>query len=904
MPDFDWKREIASRIGDVDPSILEELAQHLEARYEELGSYDAVMAEWSPAELRAELGRIRQRRETPAPGNPALGLLSGIWQDIRYGLRQFRLNPGFATVAILSLALGIGANTAIFQLLDAVRLRTLPVENPQELANIRIPPGSSRSGSFSTRYPQATYGMWEQLRARQEGFSGVFAWATAGFDLAPRGQTRPTRNGLYVSGEFFRVLGVRPLLGRLFTPEDDRPGTTSVVISYNFWQREFGGAASVLGKTISLDGHPFDVIGVTPAGFYGVEVGRSYDIAVPLNADPLFNGADNRIVDQRQWWLAMMGRLKPGWSLERATAQLSVISPGLFQSTVYPKWDPEDAKAYLNFKLIALPAAAGLSELRQQYEDPLWMLLSIAGLVLLIACANLANLMLARASGREREIAVRLALGASRARLIRQLLVESLLLSTAGAAAGVFLAIQLSRLLVSFLSTEVSPLFEDMATDWRMFAFLTGAAVLTCILFGLAPAIRATKLSPAAAMKTGGRGMTEGRERFGLRRMLVVSQVALSLVLLVGSLFLVRSLKNLLTLDAGFQQDGVVEANFDGDKLKLLEAKRTPFRLDLLARIRAQPGVESAAIAAIVPISGNGWNQTVHMDGTEKSTHKNINFNRVSSDYFKTLGTPMRAGRDFEDHDTLSAPLVAIVNETFAKKMISGANPLGRRLRMDGAPGEPDKIFGIIGLVKDAKYTDLREDFPPTIYLAETQDPEPDSDPQILVRSSLPLTALLPSIRETVERVDPNISFNFRVFKTQVGWSLQRERLMAALSGLFGFLALILATVGLYGVISYTVARRTQEIGIRMALGAGGRRIATMILREAVLLLTIGLVAGLGMSLFAARALKAMLYNLTPTDPATFGMAAGALAIVAVAASYLPALRASRLDPMVALREE
>lgn len=907
---INWKSEITQRIGDVEPSVLEELAQHLESRYEELGSLDAVMAEWSPAELRAKLGsirsgRLRQRQEMPAPGNPAIGIVSGIWQDVKYGVRQLNLNRGFATVAIASLALGIGANTAIFQLLDAVRLRTLPVDRPQELANIAVPEGAGRSGNFSTRYPQSNYAMWDQVRAKQEGFSGVFAWASSGFDLAPRGQSRITQDGLFVSGEFFQVLGVQPLLGRLIAPEDDRPGAAGAVISYAFWQREYGGARDVLGKTITLDGQPFTIIGVTPAHFYGVEVGRSYDVAIPLAADTYYRkGDDSRLTQAHCWWLAIMGRLKPGWTVQRASAQLAVISPGIFQSSVSKVWDPDDAKRYGELKLEARPAAAGLSDLRNDYEDPLWMLLAIAGLVLLIACANLANLMLARASGREREIAVRLALGASRGRLIRQLLVESLLLSVAGAAAGSLLAAQLSRVLVSFLSTDVTPLFVDMSTDWRMFAFLTGAAVLTCLLFGLVPAIRATRTAPAGAMKTGGRGMTEGRERFGLRRVLVVSQVALSLVLLVGSLFFVRSLQFLMNLDAGFRQDGIVQTAIDGEKLKLVEARRAPFRADLLARIRAVPGVESAAIAAIVPVSGSGWNQGVHMDGQQRSANKNSMFNRVSPGYFETMGTPLRAGRDFNDHDTVSAPIVAVVNEAFARKYTNGDNPVGKAFRFDWKASERDKLIQIVGLVKDAKYYNLREEFRATVYLCDSQSAYPDPDPQILVRSSLPLTALLPAIRETVERVDPNISFDFKSLKTQIGWSLQRERLMAALSGLFGLLALVLATVGLYGVMSYNVAKRTQEIGIRMALGAGGQRIAQMILRDAMIMLGIGLVVGLGISLYAARAVKAMLYNLKPTDPATFAMAAGALAIVAVAASYLPAWRASRLDPMVALREE
>ncbi len=459
--------------------------------------------------------------------------MRSFWQDLRYGVRQLRLSPGFALVGILSLALGIGANTAIFQLVDAIRLRTIPAKDPGQLATVRIADRSWASGNFYSSYSDLTYPMWEQIRQRQQALSPIAVWGNQSFNLATGGEVRNAR-GLWVSGDFFNVLDVHPYMGRLISPADDVSGCGSagVNISYSFWQREYGGESAALGKQITLDGYPFVIMGITPPGFNGVTVGESFDVAAPVCSEPLDDGEDARLTVRRAWWLASIGRLKPGWTLEQANAQLKVISSAVMQETLPPQYDAEGVKHYLAYQLAAYPAATGFSDLRKESATPLWLLMGISALVLLIACANIANLMLARASARDREIAVRLALGASRARLIRQLLSESLLLAVAGALCGSFLAWSLSQLLISFLSTPNNPVFLDLTLDWRVLGFMIGLALVTTILFGLMPALRATRTAPVEALKSGGRGMTAAREKFSLRRILVISQVALSLVLL------------------------------------------------------------------------------------------------------------------------------------------------------------------------------------------------------------------------------------------------------------------------------------------------------------------------------------------------------------------------------------
>jgi putative ABC transport system permease protein len=827
-----------------------------------------------------------------------------LWQDLRFGVRLLRLNPGFAAIAVLSLALGIGANTAIFQLLDAVRLRTLPVKNPQELAVVRIDQRHWSSGEFTNAYSDLTNPLWEQIRDHQEAFSGIFAWGPDRFNIATGGEARYVR-GNWVSGDYFRVLGEQPLLGRLFTLADDRRGcgAPGVVISYGFWQREFGGDASAVGRKITLEGHPFEIIGITSAGFYGVEVGRSYDVAVLLCSEPLIHGEDSLYDMRHGWWISSMGRLRPGWTLARASAQLKSISPAILEATVPPVYKPDSVKKYMEYRFAAFPASNGFSSLRKEYENPLWTLLAIAGLVLLIACANLANLMLARASAREREIGVRLSLGASRGRLIRQLLAESLLLAAVGAALGTLLSQALSRLMITFLSTENSRTFMDLHADWRVLAFTSGLAILTCAIFGLTPALRATRVAPVTVLKSTGRGMTAGRERFGLRRALVVSQVALSLVLLVGALLFVRTLRNLLTLDPGFQQQGLLVAEIDLTRLNLLAERRQPFKRELVERLRAIRGIDSAADTNIVPVSGNSWNSDIRIEGPEQQ--KGLpNFCRVTPGYFKTLKTPFLAGRDFDDHDTATSRRVAIVNETFVSKILNGAKPVGVRFHVEGYVGRPTPTYEVVGLVKDTKYRDLREEPRPIVFVAAAQNDQPDQFAQLVIRSSQPLSATLPMVKRALMEAGPEMAIEFRVLTTQIRDSLLRERLMATLSGFFGFLAALLATVGLYGVISYTVARRTNEIGIRMALGAQRGNVVGMIMREAGLLLAIGLAVGAALALAAARTATSLLFGLKPHDPVTIALAIVVLAAVAATASFLPAHRASRLDPMTALREE
>jgi len=628
-----------------------------------------------------------------------IGLLESAWQDVHYGARLLRLNKGFFTVATLSLGLGIGANTAIFQLLDAVRLRMLPVSHPEQLAELQIAKNEHCcSGNFSDRRPHSTYAQWEQIRDHQQAFSRIFAWGDTRFNLSESGEVR-FAEGLWVSGDSFKTLGVQPLLGRLISDEDDRRGCGSprAVISYAFWQRQFGGDPEVVGRKVSLEGHRLNILGVTPANFFGVEVGRNFDVAVPLCAEPLINGEESHLTKRHHWWLAIIGRLKPGWTITRAAAQSNAISAEVFGNTVPPNYRPDAAKYYTKYKLTAVAAGSGVSSLRQSYEEPLLLLLGIAGLVLLIACSNLANLMLARASTREREMAVRLAIGANRARLMRQMLAESLLLMLIGTATGAFLAQFLSRYLVSFLTTGDNPLFVELAPDWRVLGFTAAVAILTCILFGLTPALRATRTAPASAMKASGRGLTADRQRFGLGRALVISQIALSLVLLVGALLFVRSLRNLLTLDAGFRENGLLITSIDISRLNFSPARRGVLYRELLDGLRRTPGVEQAATASIVQVSGNGWNDTIEIFGQRAGKRLIPWLDRVSPGYFRTMGPPLVAGRDFDDRDTSSSPEVAIVNQEFCNKFLGRSNPLGRQFRVLAGPGEAQHVYQIIG---------------------------------------------------------------------------------------------------------------------------------------------------------------------------------------------------------------
>jgi predicted permease len=821
--------------------------------------------------------------------------------DLRLSLRALRKSPGFTATAILTLALGIGANTAIFQLLDAVRLRSLPVADPQALAAVQIRGGNTGFGVTADE-TKLSYPLWQQIQAHQQSFSGVFAWNLNNFHLGEGARERRAQ-GLWVTGEMFATLGVVPVRGRVFTAEDDRPGcgTPGAVISYALWQSEFGRQDSAIGSTLIIEGHPTEVIGVTPPGFFGLEVGTRFDFAVPLCSVSVYSPGGEEILKRRDFfWISVAGRLKPGWTLARAAAHLETISPGIMEVTMPDGYSTSYLARYSQFQLSAYPGGTGVSQLRKTYDTSLWLLMGITGLVLLIACANLANLMLARASTREREMAVRLALGASRWQLIRQLLSEGLLLAGGGALLGFGLASALSRVVVRFLSTETNSLHLDLGTDWRVLAFTAAVAVSTCVVFSLAPAFRSSRTEPSTALKSGARGTTASRGRFSFQRTLVVSQIAVSLVLLVGALLFVRSFRNLMTLDPGFREKDIVFTFLNLSKLHLPPERNEPFIRNLLEQIRSVPQVESAVTSTQVPLNGTNWSLGVDMANSEGKSR----FTWVSPGYFQTLQIGLLAGRDFNDRDTRTSPHVAIVNETFVRTMLAGANPIGKTLRTRAEPDFPATQYEIVGLVKDTKYSDLREVVPPVTYAPASQFPAPSVWAAVFVRSSAPSAAVIAAVREKLGQVNPEVRTEFHVFQADIQNGLIRERVMALLSGFFGVLAALLAMIGLYGVISYIIATRRNEIGIRMALGASRQNIVGNIIRQTLQLLALGVGGGILLSLVATRGAGTLLFGLQPNDPLSLVAASAFLAAIALLASYVPARRASRIDPMIALRYE
>jgi putative ABC transport system permease protein len=831
--------------------------------------------------------------------------IDNLWQDLRFATRLLWRDKGFAAAAIVSLALGIGANTAIFQLLDAVRLRTLPVEQPQQLVEVRFKPGTSRSGSFTGRRPMLTYPLFDEVRRRQAVFSGIFAWNSSPLNTADGGEVRRIE-GLWASGEMWSVLGLKPIIGRFYGPEEDRPGCGSpgAVLSHAYWQREFGGAPSVLQQTVRLEGVKFDIIGVAPPDFFGLDVGRRFDVALPLCGERLASQGEGREAGRSNWWLAAIGRLAPGRTEAQAVDHIASISPDIMAATLPTNYTPEGEKQYRENNLTVMPASSGVSNIRQQFGEPLAVLLGATALVLLIACANLANLLLARASAREREMAVRLAIGAARRRLVVQLLVESVMLAVIGTLLGLIIARGLTTVLLTQIAAGFGNIFIDLSWNSTMFLFTTGVAAVACLLFGLVPALKATAMSPASTLRAGGRGLTMGRERFGLRRLLVVTQVALSLVLLLGALLFSRTLYNLLSIDTGFDQQVLVVSLSDESLAGDVDRGRA-IRDDIRERLAAIPGVQHVAQSDHVPLQGSFWNENVFVDTPAGQGEKLLtNFMRVSSSYFDTMQVPIVRGRNFEARDARQAAPVAIVNETFVKRALGGADPLGRVVRLETPPSAPVQMWEIVGVSRDAKHTNLREDFEPLIILPVTQETEASDWTRFVIKPRGGIEAITPAVVQKVAEVNPRIDIDFEVLSDTIASGLVRERLMAALSGAFGMLAGLLAAVGLYGVMSYTVARRSNEIGIRLAMGARGADVLKMVIGEAGWMVGIGVAIGVGLGLAAAGAARTLLFGLQPTDPATLISATALLAAIGLIASYLPARRASKLDPMQTLRQE
>ena len=822
------------------------------------------------------------------------------YQDLRFALRTLRKSPAFAATAILTLALGIGANTAIFQLLDAVRLRSLPVVDPASLVKVQIK-GGLRGLFWSANDTAMSTALWDQIRTQRGAFSESFAWYGTTYAIGQGGQERLAQ-GLWVSGEMFPTLGIVPLKGRLFTPEDDRPGCgiSGAIISYSLWQSQFGGKDSVIGSRIVVYDHPTQVIGVTPPNFFGLDVGKEFEIALPVCSLPAFVNGDGTLIRRDIFWLQIMARLKPGATLEQASAQLDAASPGIFETAVPSGYAATQLETFRNFRLTAHPGRNGISTQGEAYDTSLWLLLGTTALVLLIACANLANLILARASSREKEMAVRLALGASSARIRQQLLLESLVLAVSGAALGTALASFLSRTVVKFLSTEQDPIYLATNIDWRVLSFTTFLAVTTCLVFGLVPALRSSQTQPSAVLKAGGRGMTAGRQRFSFQQALVVSQIAFSLVLLVGALLFVRSFRNLQTLDPGFRQTGVLRVYANFRRLDLPPDRYEIFKRDLLDQVRSLPFVESAATTTHVPLDGSSWSLGIRLGATEGSSK----FAWISPGYFQTMRIPFINGRDFSARDVAQSPPVAIVNETFAKQFGGGESPIGKTIRTVSEPHYPETEYQIVGVVKDTKYGGLREEIPPEAFIPAQQYPEKSYFTNVFIRFSSPPSVAIAATREKFAQLFPEMKAEYHLYQTEIQNGLVRERLMALLSGFFGALAALLAMVGLYGVISYIIAMRRNEIGIRMALGATRQAVVGIVLGQTLGLLALGVGIGLLLAIAATSGARTLLYGLQPSDPLSLIAAAVFLAIIALAASLWPAYRATRHDPMKALRYE
>jgi len=831
--------------------------------------------------------------------------VESILDDVRYALRRVGIAPAFSVITILIMGLGIGSNTAIFSLMDAAMLRSLPVRHPEELVHVRL------AGS---PYQVLPVSFWEALRNRADIFSGVFAWSQEEFNLERGGQALNV-DGVFVSGDFFTALGVGPAVGRVLTANDDFRGCPgAAVLSYRFWQSQYGGDPNAVGKLITVNSHAVQVVGISAAGFFGVVAGNKFDVAVPLCTEAVTRFPSS--------WVRIMGRLKPGLNAHEASAVLAALTPALFANLPTGILSQETRA----MRLEAFPSGKGLSGsgIRGTYERPLQTMMIVVGVVLLIACSNIACLLLARATARNREVAVRLALGASRWRLVRQLLTESLLLSLAGALLGLFLARWGVVLLVGFISTPLFAtqprIFLDFSLDWRILGFTVGVAILASVLFAVVPSILSTRASLISAMK--GRHVEEAEHRrlFRHARWIVAVEVALSLVLLVVCGLFLKSFWKLATLDVGFDTNNVLLVKLDLNNAKVPDSQQPGVREEILARLRALPGVTSASQSIVTPIGGIGMNAPIrsHLPNAPTGRDAAVDFNFVSPGFFGTMGTPLLAGRDFTESDTEHIQPVAIINQTAARRFFQEDNPVGKYYSPEGPLFDPQqREFLVIGIVKDAKYYFLREESRATAYYPAAQLPiRSDFRPEwtFEIRTALRPSAVERIVADAIESVNSAVSFQFSTLGQQVNNSIGKERLLAALSGFFGTLAVLLATIGVYGVLSYTAAQRKKEIGIRMAVGADRRTILRLVLRDVGVVLFIGCCAGVLLALGTTKLLAtldrrfvgmdALLFGVQPHDLATLALSVTLLATTGLIAAYLPACRASRLDPMPVLREE
>ena len=807
-----------------------------------------------------------------------------LLQDLRYGIRMMRKSPGVTVAVLLSLALGIGANTAIFTMVDRVMLRRLPVQEPERLVAF-VEAGARRSNSIFS------YPFYADLRERNDVFSGLIAYnPQTALSLSIGGQTERIF-GQMVSGDYFSVLGVRAALGRTFVPDEDRtPGAHPVaVVSHGLWQRRFGQDPALVGKSLVLNGHSFTVVGIAPAEFTGTVRGSSPEIFLPMTmqaeAQP---GRGGKITSRNDGWIHLMGRLKPEVSSEQAQTQLTALAAQIKQD--FPRTvDPD--------RISLAPGSKGNTDRVRDLSLPLILVMIVVGLVLLIACGNVANLLLARAGTRRKEIAVRLALGASRGRMCRQLLTESLLLSFLGGGIGLLVAIWLTDALLSFRPpTNSIPLTLDGRVDLRVLGFTLLSSLLTGILFGLAPAIQGSRPELVSSLKEETPLPWHNLRRMSLRNLLVVAQVALSVMVLIGAGLCIRSLQKLQAIDAGFEPAKVLILSLDLSLSGYDPARGQQLYPKLVERISALPGIEAVSLANIVPLGDSLSTRSAEIEGYNPQPGERMTFyyNAVGPRYFQTMGISLVRGREFNAEDTAG---VAIINETVARRYFPGKDPLGGHIRRGRQLAE------IVGIARDSKYRTLSEDPLPTLYMPLLRNYTPFVT--LHVRTAGDPKTLLAAVRREVESLDPNLSaFNIKTLDEQKSSSLYTENMAATLLSGFGILALMLSAVGIFGVMAYVVDRRTREIGIRMALGAQRQEVLKEVLNEGMVLALAGLVLGLGGAMAATRLLSSFLYGVTPTDPVTLVLIPVILISVAFLANYIPARRAARIDPMVALRYE
>jgi predicted permease len=845
--------------------------------------------------------------------------MGDIRGDVRYALHVLAKNPVFSAVAVLTLALGIGANTAIFTLLDQVLLRLLPVKEPQQLVllTMRGSHYGSNWGGNAISHP-----MFRDFQDHNQVFSGMFCRFPTRVSLMSGGQAEPVEAEL-VSGTYFGVLGVTTALGRTFTTEDDRVpnGHPLVMLSYSFWKQRFGGDPSILGKALTVNKYSLTVVGVAQEGFEGVELGHSPKLFIPIMMQQqILMVPNNMLTDRRTRWVNAFGRLKPGVSAKQAKASLQPFMHSMLEAEVreagFAHASAYDREQFLKCTIDVLPGSQGRSYLRQQLSTPLWVLMATTGLVLLIACANLANLLLVRATNRQKEIAVRLAVGASRGRIVSQLLTESLCLSALGGLAGLAFAYWADKALMAiYLPADSGSLSISTAPDSRILLFTLAVTVTTGLIFGLVPALQTTKPDIARTLKDQA-GAVVGGGHGRLRNTLVVAQVALSLLLLIGAGLFLRTLNNLSSLGPGFPVERLIGFSIDPSLAGYNTARTEIFYRQLTDGLASVAGVQSVGLASMRILEGDEWDSSMTVEGynpAKPDDRAEPYMNQISANYFATLGVPIIAGRDFTPADNREVkngpkpedwtPTAVIINQEFARRYLRGQNPIGRHLGFGIDPGTKTAME-IIGVVKDIKYTSLRDDIPPQAFVPYYGSHFLGGT-TVYVRTAFDPNQLMPILRAKVRQLDPAVPLSdMRTTETQVSNSLSTERMIASLSTVFGFLATLLATIGLYGVMAYTVAQRSREIGIRIALGADRRKVIWMVMREVLMLVAIGVAAGAPASLALMRAVQSQLYGLTGHDPTTIALATTGLVLVSCAAGYLPALRASRLHPMVALRYE